>query len=232
MNAKLLLPWLCVAGLAAAAGILYASNRQKDSDIGRLRADSQRIEQLESELASATRGSAETQSQELMRLRKDNEDLLRLRNEVRQLRDEKQQLSKQTAQIAQATSASPSTYTQQQLQHLLLENQQLRLQIQALASNAPALGMTGATRARPRPEMTPEQAQVNACINNLRQIDAAKQMWAMENERRQGSVVNSPDIAMYFKDHQMPTCPGGGGYTLNTVGHPPLCNIAGHALPR
>src|SRR5574342_450778 len=41
-------------------------------------------------------------------------------------------------------------------------------------------------------------SQQNACINNLRQIDGAKQQWAMENNQI-GSVTPSPaDLAPYL----------------------------------
>jgi hypothetical protein len=71
-----------------------------------------------------------------------------------------------------------------------------------------------------------------ACINNLRQIDGAKQQWALENNRPPNSPVSPVDIAHFFQNNVFPTCPAGGTYALNVVGAPPVCSIPGHALTR
>src|SRR5450432_4185691 len=41
-------------------------------------------------------------------------------------------------------------------------------------------------------------AQMNACINNLRQIDAAIQQWALENNKGATATVLSTDITVYL----------------------------------
>jgi general secretion pathway protein G len=74
-------------------------------------------------------------------------------------------------------------------------------------------------------------AQMNACINNLRQIDGAKQQWALENNKDQTDTPKESDIAPYFKDHRMPVCAAGGIYTINAVDEPPTCSIPDHKLP-
>src|SRR5690348_1245098 len=76
-------------------------------------------------------------------------------------------------------------------------------------------------------------AQMNACINNLRQIDGAEQQWALE--MKQGSVVPAfTDISGYLKNAVV--CPAGGAsatfassYTLANVAGPakPTCKILG-----
>jgi len=72
-------------------------------------------------------------------------------------------------------------------------------------------------------------AQQNACINNLRIIDAAKQQWALEKNKSAGDVPTWDDIQPYL--HKSPVCPAGGTYTINAVGQPPTCSIPGHKLP-
>jgi prepilin-type N-terminal cleavage/methylation domain-containing protein len=77
-------------------------------------------------------------------------------------------------------------------------------------------------------------AQKNACINNLRQIDGAKEQWALENKAKQGDTVpvDANNLPSYLKGG-MPQCPGGGGdYTVGTVGTPPTCTLSatGHSL--
>jgi hypothetical protein len=74
-------------------------------------------------------------------------------------------------------------------------------------------------------------AQKNACINNLRQIDAAKQQWALEKNKKQDDVPTEEDLKPYLSKAKMPTCAAGGSYTINRVGDKPECSKAGHTLP-
>jgi competence protein ComGC len=78
-----------------------------------------------------------------------------------------------------------------------------------------------------------ETSQTNACINNLRQIDAAKQEWALENNKQSTDTPTPADLThlknnQYFKNGQFPTCPAGGTYTIGSVGEPPTCTVSGH----
>jgi prepilin-type N-terminal cleavage/methylation domain-containing protein len=73
-------------------------------------------------------------------------------------------------------------------------------------------------------------AQKNACIQNLRQIDGAKQMWATENRKTDSDVPNETDVAAYLKGNAMPQCPGNGRYTLHAVSENPTCDAPGHTL--
>ena len=72
--------------------------------------------------------------------------------------------------------------------------------------------------------------QKNACIQNLRYIDGAKQMWATENRKTDSDVPTESDIGAYLKGNAMPTCPGNGRYTIRAVGENPTCDIPGHTL--
>jgi hypothetical protein len=73
-------------------------------------------------------------------------------------------------------------------------------------------------------------ANANACIANLREIDAAKQQWALEKAKGNDAVPTAQDLLPYLKDGVFPTCPDGGTYTLNAVGELPTCSIQGHVL--
>ena len=75
-------------------------------------------------------------------------------------------------------------------------------------------------------------AMMNACINNLRQIDAAKNEWALEKGKKTGDIPTAQDLTPYFKNGVFPTCPAGGTYTIGAVGNDPTCSIAGHTLSR
>ena len=61
----------------------------------------------------------------------------------------------------------------------------------------------------------------NACINNLRQIDGAKNEFALEKGKKNGDPVTEADIKPYIKldaNGNLPKCPGGGKYTIGKVG--------------
>jgi hypothetical protein len=74
-------------------------------------------------------------------------------------------------------------------------------------------------------------AQINHCINNLRQIDAAKQQWALEHKKEAIDTPTQSDIAVYLKNGQWPACLAGGTYSINAVSKEPACSIPGHQLP-
>lgn len=74
-------------------------------------------------------------------------------------------------------------------------------------------------------------AQMNACINNLRQIDGAKQQWTLENKKELTDTPTQSEVAAYLKDGQLPICPAGGAYTINAVGKDPACSVPKHRLP-
>ena len=72
-------------------------------------------------------------------------------------------------------------------------------------------------------------SQQNACINNLRMIDAAKQQWALEKGKQATDVPAMEDLKPYLG--KIPHCPAGGTYTINAIGQPPECSIPNHKLP-
>jgi len=76
-------------------------------------------------------------------------------------------------------------------------------------------------------------AMKNACIRNLRAIDAAKQQWALEHRQGTSATPTWADLEKYL-DSKQPTplkCPAGGTYSINTVGEAPACSIQDHQLP-
>ncbi len=76
-----------------------------------------------------------------------------------------------------------------------------------------------------------QSAQQNACISNLRQIDGAKQQWALEHKKTDTDKPTRTDLEPYLRNKQFPTCPAGGSYTINPVSGRPECSHAGHSLP-
>ena len=83
------------------------------------------------------------------------------------------------------------------------------------------------------------QARLNArrgaCINNMRLLDAAKEQYALENDKDGTVTPGTADVTPYLKSNTMPVCPAGGTYTLNDVDTRPTCDKSGspdlHVLP-
>ncbi|MCE2765535.1 MAG: prepilin-type N-terminal cleavage/methylation domain-containing protein [Fimbriimonadaceae bacterium] len=76
-----------------------------------------------------------------------------------------------------------------------------------------------------------ESSRKNTCIANLKQVDSAKEQWAMDQRKNAGDACAMTDLvgtAAYLK--ATPVCPSGGTYTVATVGTNPTCSISGHAL--
>ena len=74
-------------------------------------------------------------------------------------------------------------------------------------------------------------SQAAACINNLRMIDGAKAVWALENRKEMGTLPADSDLFGTGKQIQVrPVCPAGGTYTLHPVGTRPGCSIPGHVM--
>jgi len=75
-----------------------------------------------------------------------------------------------------------------------------------------------------------QTSQKNACINNLRMIDAAKQQWALENKKTGTDTPTRADLKPYLGKGKFPVCPAGGTYTINPVNKSPECSHEGHSL--
>ena len=87
-------------------------------------------------------------------------------------------------------------------------------------------------------------SQQNACINNHRLIDGAKQQWALENKKVSSSSPASSDLQpdLGRGTGTLPSCPVDSSstfatsYSPNRVDTAPTCKIAGtatvpHVLP-
>ena len=81
-------------------------------------------------------------------------------------------------------------------------------------------------------------SQANACINNMRQIDAAVNEWALETGKTSGYTAPSltTDLTPYIKlnsANKIPPCPAGGSYTVSAVGVVPsvTCSLGSTVTP-
>lgn len=81
----------------------------------------------------------------------------------------------------------------------------------------------------------PRTSPANACINNLRQIDAAACEFALETHLTNGDRINFPtDLTPYIKlnkDGKIPPCPQGGVYSIKKVGESPTCSLSNTVTP-
>ena len=68
-------------------------------------------------------------------------------------------------------------------------------------------------------------------ISNLRQIDTAKQEWALANKKQTTDTPTAQELETYLhRTFNTLKCPAGGVYTINAVGEKPTCSIPQHDL--
>jgi hypothetical protein len=75
-------------------------------------------------------------------------------------------------------------------------------------------------------------ASVDSCYAQLKQLQGAKDTWALEHKKR---AEDTPDwtniIGPKAYIARMPVCPRGGTYSLGPVGEAPRCSVPEHVLP-
>jgi prepilin-type N-terminal cleavage/methylation domain-containing protein len=78
-------------------------------------------------------------------------------------------------------------------------------------------------------------SQANACINNLRQIDGAANLFALEQKKYTGMPITFPsDLTPYIKLNSagsIPGCPANGTYADASVGTAPTCSLSSSVTP-
>ena len=75
-----------------------------------------------------------------------------------------------------------------------------------------------------------ESSRAKACVSNLRQVDSAKEQWAMDYRQAAGSATTSATLtgaSGYIKS--TPLCPSSATYTVNPVGTDPTCSVGANA---
>jgi hypothetical protein len=205
MNLKRWFAWLCLALMLVAELLLFRANHEKDVLLASWQSAQHDNRQLAAELDDLKNSNTGLQASEILRLRKQNEILT---NQLATLAAENDRLRAESQQNAlHLTTARTALELQQEhLAQLQNENEEIA------AAHAATLQRT-------------------ACINNLRQIDAAKQQWALEKNKTDAAVPTAQDLLPYLPGGNFPVCPAGGAYTINAVGELPSCSITGHDLP-
>jgi competence protein ComGC len=76
-----------------------------------------------------------------------------------------------------------------------------------------------------------EAAHKNMCLNNLRRIEGAKEVWSLQNKMDTNSTPTMQDLTPFLKGNVTTLrCPAGGTYSINRVGLTPTCSISSHDL--
>jgi chromosome segregation ATPase len=201
MNAKRWFVWVCLALLLVTEALLFHANHQRDQAWSDLRDVQAQLHAAERERDGLKNSNAGQQAATIASLRKQNDLLSAKLNGLQATADRLQAESQQTAQHLNTARSAL------ELQQASLEALQAERQRAAMVANA------------------------TTCINNLRQIEAAKDQWALEKNKGAADVPAVQDLLPYLKDNVFPVCPDGGIYTLNAAGELPACSVPGHVLP-
>jgi prepilin-type N-terminal cleavage/methylation domain-containing protein len=78
-----------------------------------------------------------------------------------------------------------------------------------------------------------ESSRTKSCVANLKQIEAAKEQWAMDTRAASTATPGTGDLygaTAYVKN--TPICPSGGSYTIANMATRPTCDgDTTHVLP-
>ena len=75
-----------------------------------------------------------------------------------------------------------------------------------------------------------QKAQAEACIANLRQIEGATQVWAVDTGANDTVAPGWNDLVPNYIRSQ-PHCPANGTYALSTVNARPTCSVGNSVTP-
>lgn len=75
-----------------------------------------------------------------------------------------------------------------------------------------------------------QKAQAEACIANLRQIEGATQVWAVDTGAADTVTPTWNDLVPNYVRTQ-PRCPANGTYSLATVNSRPTCSVSNSVTP-
>jgi chromosome segregation ATPase len=214
MKMKSWVVWLLAVVFLVSEALLFSANHQRNVLNDSLRDARQQVADLQSQMDQLKSSMAAAQNAELSKLRADNQDLPRLRNQVTQLQAASQKLQTLNQKLTQQLNSTLTAAQQQQdqLQQLVTEKQEARTAAQASEAGN----------------------ERDTCMNILRQIYAAKQQWALEYNKTADAIPTAQDIAPYIKPDasgNIPACPTGGTYMIGAVGEPPSCSIHGVFAP-
>ena len=215
MNVKRWLLWVCLGLLFVSQVLLFRANQRATTAQSDAREAREQANQLQIKLDQVNASSVTTLSLDNARLRSQTQELTtklaRANNDLTLLIQAKRKTDTQLQTARQALQLQ-----QDHLQQLTVENQQVQAAAQPAAPAAPQLSADDARE---------------LCLQNLRAIDAAKQLWALEYNKDAKDTPTPQDLLPYLKGNAMPVCPAGGAYLIGSMDQPPICSVVGHVMP-
>ena len=71
-----------------------------------------------------------------------------------------------------------------------------------------------------------ETSRAKSCTANLRQIETAKEQWAMDTKAAATAAPTAPNLVPdYMRGTGMPLCPSSGSYSIGDMNTRPACGI-------
>ncbi|MDO8683436.1 MAG: prepilin-type N-terminal cleavage/methylation domain-containing protein [Armatimonadota bacterium] len=74
-----------------------------------------------------------------------------------------------------------------------------------------------------------ETSRAKSCMANLRQVETAKEQWAMDERKAATDTPTAANLVTEYMrsatDNTLPTCPSSGTYTIGDMSTRPLCSI-------
>lgn len=216
MNLKGWIAWVCLALIFVSLGLLIHANLALTAAQADDRDAHKQIDLLNAQIDQLKSSSVVTLSLDNARLRQENQSL-------------SQKLAKANADLTALAAARNKLTQQLQSANSSLQDQQNRLQ--QMADYNQQMQAQAAPPPPPTPQyLSPDDGR-DACINNLKAIDLAKQAWALENSKDATDTPTADDLLPYLKGNVMPSCPSGGTYTIGSMNQAPTCSVNGHVLP-
>ena len=217
MKTKDLFLGLCVAALIVTESIFLISARsQRTTAEDALRDAQHQLADLKTQNEQLKADNAAAQATDIVSLRAENKNLSQ---KFSRLQDDYARLDSTNKWLARQLDSLSETALQQQQQ----------LQAWATASREATATVQQDTQAQAQARKKAAQDR-DVCIRNLKDIDAAKQKWALLNNKTDLDIPTERELLTYLPNGVMPVCPARGTYSINAVGLPPTCTVAGHAI--
>ena len=74
-----------------------------------------------------------------------------------------------------------------------------------------------------------ESSKAKSCQGNLRQVETAKEQWAMDTKAAADATPLEADLAPDYIKGSFPACPSAGGYTIGDMNTRPVCDVLGNS---
>ena len=213
MKLKDVLQGLCIAALLATVFLLFSANQKRNAAETAASDAQHQVKELTDQVAQLRADNSAAQATDIVSMRAENKNLTQkfsqLQSDYTRLASTNKLLLRQLNSLSEAAAAAQ----QEQLRAWTAASQQ---------ATEVALEQTQAQKKAAQ--------ERDACIRNLKEIDAAKLKWALVNNKTDVDIPTERDLLPYFSNGVMPVCPSGGTYRINAVGLPPACPVAGHAI--